>query len=129
MNLNFILLNSVGLNLISTISPVDPVYPPLLTNLKSSSSSVRDVYISTSLAKPLPLADDCLAAYTILFKFVTSFNLNITSLVKSVLFGFPVSQWVLKSPSIALSIVELAYLPPLLVIDIIFWLSILNTSL
>ena len=107
MNLNFILLNSVGLNLISTISPVEPVYSPLLTNLKSSSSSVRDVYISTSLAKPLPLADDCLAAYTILFNFVTSFNLTTTSLTNSGLFGFPVSQCVSKFPSIAFSIGEL----------------------
>ena len=126
-NLNFNLLNSVELNLISTKSPVEPLYSPVATNSKSSPLSDEDAYISTCCANPLPLDTSCLAAYTILFKVVISLNVTTTSFVKFSLFGFPVSQWVLRLPSIALSIGEFGYVPPLLVIDLIFELSILNS--
>ena len=124
LNLNFNLLKSVGLNFISTKSLVDPVYSPLLTKLKSSPSSVIEEYISTSFAKPFPLAESLLAEYTILSILVVSLNVTTTSFVKFASLGFPVSQWVSRLPSMALSIVELLYFPPLLVMDFIFDLLI-----
>ena len=55
---------------------------------KSSASSVIEPYISNFSANPFPLADDCLAAYTILFKVVAFFNLITTSFAKLEVFLF-----------------------------------------
>ena len=129
MNLNFTLLNSVSSNSISTISLVESVYFPWLTKVKSSSLSVSEEYISNSSAKPLPLAPSCLAPYTILFNFVTSSSVSITSFSKVSLLTFPVSQWVLKFPSIALYMFDDEYCPPLLAIEIILELSNLKVLL
>ena len=102
----FDLYNSDKLNDYNSIFKIDN------SKIKSSPSSVRDEYISNSCANPFPFAPSCLAAYTILFKSVVSLNVNTTSFVNSELFCFPVSQWVFRLLSIALSIDESLYCPP-----------------